>query len=412
MNKWIKIAFRNIVKNRRRSLVTLGAIAVGFAAVSIFKGYAANTYDGLRNSAIRGEGLGHLTIYKTGWLDKGHLDPEKYMMTRKETEGIIRLVEMEDSVILATPKIHLAGLVTNGSISTIFLAEGVVPENDRTIKGGILALRPVNGEMLSSKKPFGVEMAQDLAGLLDLKTGMDAVIMAGTLDGQMNALDITVAGVYDTGTPATNDKYIRLPFDYAQTLYDTDQAEQVVVLLDHWRHTEAMRERLSNRLSAAGYSCDIKTWEELSQFYNKVKYMFDMIFMFLFLIVLVIVVMSVINTMSMAVMERTREIGTLRALGLKRNGVGFLFAVEGALIGLLGSILGLILNLIAWAAISAASPTYIPPGVSSPVPLVVSLVPGFMGVLILFLILLSLLAAILPAARAARQNVVDALGHV
>ena len=94
--------------------------------------------------------------------------------------------------------------------------------------------------------------------------------------------------------------------------------------------------------------CEIKTWNELSLFYSKVKGMFDMIFMFLFIIVLVIVVMSVVNTMGMAVLERTREIGTLRALGLKRRGVGLLFAIEGAMIGLLGSILGVILNIIAW----------------------------------------------------------------
>ena len=75
----------------------------------------------------------------------------------------------------------------------------------------------------------------------------------------------------------------------------------------------------------------------------------DMIFMFLFLIVFVIVIMSIVNTMGMAVLERTREIGTLRALGLKRKGVRTLFAMEGALIGFFGSILGLILDISVWA---------------------------------------------------------------
>jgi putative ABC transport system permease protein len=140
--------------------------------------------------------------------------------------------------------------------------------------------------------------------------------------------------------------------------------------------------------------------------------MYNMIFLFIFFIVLIIVVMSIVNTMGMSVLERTREIGTLRALGLKRRGVALLFAIEGAMIGFIGSIFGILLNIIIWAIIRGVKPTYIPPGVSSPVPLVVNLIPSFLFMLIVFIVALSLLAAILPARYAAKKNVVDALGHV
>jgi putative ABC transport system permease protein len=412
MRQYIIIAFRNILKNKRRSFVTLLAIAVGFAAVSLFNGYTHNTYQGLRQSAVRGEGLGHLAIYKQGWLTNGTIEPDQYMLTKAEIQRIIEIVEEEDDVVLATPQIHLSGLVTNGQQSTIFLAKGVVPEDDRTIKGTYYAFRPIKGDTLTSKIPYGIEMSEDLANMLNLKPGDDAVVMAGTLDGQMNALDVTIRGLYDTGAAETNDKYIRLPFDYAQSLYDTEKAEQVIVLLDDWRQTEAARIRFLAKLASQNIACEIKTWDERSLFYNQVKQMFDMMFLFMFLIVLVISVMSVVNTMGMSVLERTREIGTLRALGFKRRGVTALFATEGALIGLLGSIVGFILNVIVWALIGYIEPSYIPPGNTTPVPLLVSLVPGFIGGLIIFLILLSLVAAIIPARRAARQNVVDALGHV
>lgn len=412
MIKWMKIALRNILKNRRRSFVTLLAIAVGFAAVSLFRGYADRTYWGLRQMAVRGEGLGHLTIYKKGWLEKGKINPDRYMISKNEIQRIIDMVEEEDDVILATPQIHISGLVSNGQTSTIFLANGVKPRDDKTIKGGWTAFSPVKGNSLSDEKTYGVEIAEDLAKFLDLKPGSDAVVMAPTLDGQMNALDMEVAGVYDTGSDATNDKFIRVPFAFAQSLYDTDKADRIVVLLDDWKKTELARKQLLTRLTEAGLQCEIRTWNELSLFYSKVKGMFDMIFMFLFVIVLVIVVMSVVNTMGMAVLERTREIGTLRALGLKRRGVGLLFAIEGGMIGLLGSIFGIVLNIVAWAIIRAVEPSYIPPGVSTRVSLSVNLVPQAMIMLVMFLVLLSLIAAILPARRAARQNVVDALGHV
>lgn len=412
MIKWIKIAFRNILKNRRRSFVTLLAIATGFAAVSLFRGYADNTYWGLRQMAVRGEALGHLTVYKEGWLNKGKIDPDRYLFSREEIQSIIEVVEEDDDVILATPQISISGLVSNGRTSAIFLANGVIPGDEKIIRGSWSAVRPVKGDGLSDARLYGVEMAEDLAGHLDLKPGSSGVVMASTLDGQMNALDIEVIGVYDTGSDATNDKYLRVPFAFAQSLFDTDKADRVVVLLDDWEKTEQARTVLLNRLSEAGLPCEIRTWNELSLFYSKVKGMFDMIFMFLFFIVLVIVVMSVVNTMGMAVIERTREIGTLRALGLKRRGVGFLFAVEGAMIGLIGSILGIVLNVGVWAIIRAVKPTYMPPGVSTPVSLMVNLVPQAMLILAVFLVVLSLIAAILPARRAAGQNVVNALGHV
>ncbi len=412
MMKWMKLAVRNILRNKRRSMVTLLAIGVGFAAISLFRGYVSNVYFGLRTSAIRGEGLGHLTIYKSGWLEKGKLDPERYMFSRAEIEKVVNLVQAKKEVVLATPQIQVTGIVSNGTISTIFIAQGVVPKDDKTIKGSWVLFRPIKGEGLDEKKAYGVEMAQDLAKYLNLTPGSDGVVMATTLSGQMNAMDIQVSGVYDSGSDATNDKFMRFTYPFAQSLVDTQGAERIVVLLDDWGKTEQMRRRLLAELNQAGLSCEIKTWNELSLFYSKVRGMFDMIFMFIFSIVLVIVVMSTVNTMGMAVLERTREIGTLRALGLKRRGVSMLFALEGGLLGLFGSLIGVILHTSAWAVIRTFSPTYTPPGISTPVPLIVDLVPQVLAVLMLSLIGLSLLAAIIPARRAARQNVVDALGHV
>ena len=412
MKKWIKLAVRNITRNKRRSAATLLAIGIGFAAITLFYGYTSNVYRSLRMSAIQGEGLGHLTIYKQGWLEKGKLDPERYMFSQAEIEKITRLAEEDKNVVLATPQIEVSGLVSNGSVSMIFIAQGVIPKDYTTIKGTWATMRPTAGESLSEKKPYGVEVARDLARYLNLGPGKDGVVMATTLGGQMNAMDMQVAGVYDSGSDATNDKYMRFTFDFARSLYDTRMAERIVVLLDDWRKTERMRSVLRTKLAGVGIESNIKTWDELSLFYTKVRGMFGMIFLFIFCIVLVIVVMSTVNTMGMAVLERTREIGTLRAFGLKRRGVSLLFALEGALLGLFGSLLGVALHLTVWAVIRRFPPTYTPPGLSSPVPLTVDLAPQALVALMFCLILLSLVAAILPARHAAGQRVVDALGHV
>jgi putative ABC transport system permease protein len=412
MIKWVRLALRNILRNKRRSLVTLLAIAVGFAAISLFRGYASSMYSGLKTMAIRGEGLGHLTIFKEGWREKGKLDPEKYMFSKAEIEKISKVVTGESEVVLATPQINLSGIASNGTVSTIFIAQGVVPRDDKIIKGGWTAFRPINGEGLDEKKSYGVEMAQDLAKFLNLAPGKDGVVMAPTLGGQMNAMDMNVSGVFDTASDATNDKYMRLSFNFAQSLLDTEKADRIVVLLKDTEKTEKMRTLLTAKLTSAGIACEIRTWNELSLMYSKVRGMMDMIFFFIFCIVLVIAVMSTVNTMGMAVLERTKEIGTLRALGLKRRGVSLLFAIEGGLLGLIGSLVGVALHTCVWAIIRGVGPTYTPPGVSTPVVLRVAFVPQTLILLGICLVVLSLIAAIMPARRAARQNIVNALGHV
>lgn len=412
MMKWIKLAVRNIFRNKRRSLVTLIAIGVGFAAISLYYGYIHGAYNGLRYMAIRGEGLGHLRINKAGWQEKGKMQPEQYMFSKAETQKIIKLVTEEKDVVLATPQIQVTGIATNGIVSTVFIAQGAIPKDDKTIKAEWAKFAPITGQTLSDEKRYGAEVAKDLARYLNYEPGKDGVVMAPTLSGQMNALDIQVVGVYDTGSDFSNDKFMRFNYDFAQSLLDTESAERIVVLLTGWKETERMRTILLAKLKAAGIGCEIRTWEELSLSFLKQKSMLDTMFMFLFTIVLVIVVMTTVNTMGMAILERTKEIGTLRALGLKRRGVSFLFALEGAFLGFLGSILGIILHTCVWALIEWHPPKYTPPGISMPVSLTVDMVPPMLFVLLLSFVLLSLFAAIIPARGAAKRNIVDSLGHV
>jgi putative ABC transport system permease protein len=409
---WMKLAVRNILRNRRRSFVTLLAIGVGFAAISLYYGYIHNVYNGLRYMSIHGEGLGNLRINKAGWQEKGKLEPEKYMFSKEDTQKIIKLVTEENSVILSTPQIQVTGIVTNGIASTVFIAQGIVPRDDKIIKGEWASNLPIKGQTLSEEKRYGVEIAKDLGNYLNLMPGKDGVVMAPTLSGQMNALDIQINGVYDSGSDFSNDKFMRFNFYFAQSLLDTQSAERIVVLLKDWKETERMRAILLKKLNTAGIGCEIRTWEELSLSFSKQKAFLDTMFMFLFSIVLVIVVITTVNTMGMAILERTREIGTLRALGLKRRGVSLLFALEGAFLGFFGSIMGIILHTCVWAIIRIHPPKYIPPGFSYPVSLTVDMVPTMLFVLLLSLVLLSLFSAIIPARRAARQNIVDALGHV
>ena len=420
MLKWVQLAFRNILRNKRRSFVTILAVGAGFTSISLYQGYIHNAYESLRWLAICGEGLGHLRINKAGWQAKGVLEPGNDWFSKEDTEKIIRLAKEEKNVVLVTPQMQVIGMVSNGLTSTVFIAQGVVPEDEKFIKNiwfenlGYIdkSYNEIVGEGLSAEKKFGVLIAKDLAAYLNMQPGSSGVVMAQTINGQMNAMDMQISGVYDTGNDFSNDKFMRFDFSFAQSLLDTQSAERILVLLNHWQETEKTRDLLLKKLSKAGIDCEIKSWDELSLGYSKMKSYLDTIFIFLFSIVLVIVVITTINTMGMAILERTREIGTLRALGLKRKGVNQLFALEGAFLGLCGSILGMILHTITWLIIRIFPLHYNPPGFSSPVAMRVDMVPWSLVVLSLCFVLLSTIAAIVPARRAAGRNIVDALGHV
>ena len=415
MLMWLTISLRNIIKNGRRSLMTVLAIALGYAAINLFQGYVHSTYEGLTNAAIHGEGLGHITIFKKGYLDQGKLHPEKFHFSKDEVGRISEIARREADVQLVTPRLSVSGILSNGRNSTIFIAEGLVPAEDKEIRGDLSKYTSFSGTYLDDKERAGVVIGSELAAMLDLKVGSDAVILSNTYSGMANALDAKISGIYNTGNTATNDKMLLMTFRHSQDLMDFSGAERLVVLLKDGRNGKnllSVMGRLQKNIAEAGFSVEMKTWNELSVFYKQVKNLFDMIFLFIFIIVLVIVVMSVVNTMSMSVMERTREIGTLRALGLKRVGVKALFATEGALLGFLGSALGSVIFFTVYALITAAHPTYVPPGSSNPVPLRVDLVWPVLVRTVLSLAFLALLAAYVPARRSAKMAIVDALGHI
>jgi putative ABC transport system permease protein len=173
-----------------------------------------------------------------------------------------------------------------------------------------------------------------------------------------------------------------------------------------------MRERLLNKLTAAGFDVELKTWQELSDFYNQVHGMFNIVFGFIFSIVLAVVLMSVANSMGMTVVERTREIGTLRAIGLKRSGVIRLFATESMLLTLIGCVVGLLIALLVRWGVNHANIFYIPPNSASPMPLLVDL--DVQRTIFTFILLgvVGTLAAYMPARRAAKKDIIEALGYV
>lgn len=405
----VAFAARNLLRNQRRTLVTLVSIAFGFTALALFAGYTKNTYLGLRNQAVYGELLGHLTISRKGLAEEGRLHPEKYLLTADDIARIAAKVKETEPQAKFAPRLAVNGLMSNGRVSTIFIAEGVAPEDMRDLRGPL-----VNASgMLDAGKAGGVTVSQGLAAILGLKDGDDGSLLASTLRGQANAVDAEIVDTFSTGNAGTNDKFMFMPLEQARALYDAaGRADRLTVVLPDIEKTNQERARVEAALKPLNMDLEVKTWVDLSVFYRQVKNLFDMIFSFLFSIVLVISVMALANVIGMNVVERTREIGALRSLGMRRAGIQRLFITEAFLLAVIGCALGFVLTIALRYGINAADITYIPPNSTNRVPLTVGLNLPLMGVVVLLLGSLGALAAWLPARRAARQPIIEALGHV
>jgi putative ABC transport system permease protein len=416
MGTWFKIAARNLLKNGRRSFFTILAIGLGFAAANIFGGFTTYIFTTMKDAYIYAQANGHLTIFKRGFLTHGKLEPVRYLLTQAEAQIIQEVLRDVPEVALVTARLDISGLLSNGKVSTIFVAAGRVPSHVQDINnhanGVVGQIKLYTGKPLQDDVSYGIGVSSELAQQLQLGLDSDTIAMAPTVDGQINALDAQVYQLFEAPLEVLNDKFMLVPLTFAQSLYNTSSVDRLTVLLQETRQTELLAPVISSTLARYGMDVEVHTWKELATIYVRAKHMFDVIFLFIFVIVSIIAIMSVINTISMAVMERIREIGTLRALGVKRQGIVHLFAIESALLGMFGSMLGIGLTLIVWLILHLVQPSWIPPMIVRRIPLEVHLVPVYMLLSTTVLVAVSVGATIFPARKAARLAVVDALGHV
>lgn len=405
----LALGWRNLLRNARRSMAVAASIAIGFAAVVLFAGYMQMVYRGLSDQAIYGELIGHVTLSKRGLATEGRLHPEKYLLTRDDIQRITQAVRAAHPELFIAPRLAISGMLSNGRASTIFIAEGVDAADMQVLRGP----RSMASGALRADQPGGVTLADGLAGVLGLRDADPAAVLVSTIHGQANASDVSVADIFSTGNAGTSDKFMFMPLSLAQSLADAEGRADRLTLLSRkgMPDVEVLRD-IAIALRDTGLDLEIRSWEEMSAFYRQVKVMFDMIFGFLLAIVLTIVVMSVANAMSMGVIERTREIGTLRAIGMQRSMVIRMFSVEALLLVMLGCLLGLVIAGAARYGVNAAGIRYLPPNSTDPVLLLIGFDMPKTIVAVMALVLLGVTAAFLPAARAARRAITESLGHV
>jgi putative ABC transport system permease protein len=400
----LKLAFRNIFRNRMRTALTLAAIVSGVCAIILSGGFVEDVFVQLRESTIRSQ-LGHLQIFRKGYLEYGRREPSRYLIEHpQKLTGAIQRVPHVRSVMT---RVSFSGLANNGRADLPIVGEGVEPGKEARLG---TATTLVSGRQLQDTDTFGTVIGEGVAAALQLRPGSILNLMVTTPDGALNTIEFEVVGVFRTFSKEYDDRAVRIAQAAAQELLFTPAIHNVVVLLDDTGATDEVVAAIRARLGAQGY--EVRPWHELADFYNKTVALYKRQFGALQAIILVMLVLSVASTVNMVVYERTGEFGTLLALGLRRQQIFRLVLIENTLLGLLGGLLGVASGFALAALITHIGlPMPPPPGSNTGYTASIRMVPWVFAVAAVTGVLAASVAAVLPGRRAARLPVVEALRH-
>jgi putative ABC transport system permease protein len=463
----IRLAIRNISRNRRRSIMTASLVAMGALALLMFGAFTTYIFAGLETGLVqRG---GHLAVYRSGYFLFGPGNPAAYGID--DYQAVIQAISADPVLTglinVITPTQAVVGIAGNfsggASASKTFFGIGLVgadqeamrqwnehgagrpyvPDNrlsdpaaSRGLIGrGVARMLGLCGALHVPNCPVPPPLAETAStvppldpALADLAHAEQATqpaageapqidLLSATANGAPNIVSLEVAGVDTQSVKELDDNYVAMPLALAQQLVYGRGEHKVTGIVLQLHRTEDVATagaRLLSLITERKLPLEVRDFRELNPFFVQVVALFSLIFLFLALIMVMIVLFAVVNTMTMNVLERTAEIGTVRAMGVRRASIRRLFLAEGAVLGCLGASLGVVVAFVAILLVNHGGMMWTPPGNTDPIPFQLAWPtrPVLLFGTWLGLVLVATLATLPPANRAARSRIVDALRHV
>jgi putative ABC transport system permease protein len=398
----IKLALRNIARQKAHTAMTLAAVVMGVAGLILVGGWVADIFVQLAEALIHSQS-GHVQVYTKGYYAGGSRSPEKYLIG--EPDGVKRRIARTNGVDAVMARLNFSGLLSTGRSDVPVVVEGVEPGKEAAL-GTFVTI--AGGRNLADTDAFGVVVGRGVAEALKIKPGDHVTLLANTLEGALNTVDLEVIGVFQTFSNDYDARALKIPLVAAQDLLGKAAANAIVVSLKKTADTERIAALLESELG--GERMEVKRWTELNDFYDKAVALYSRQFGVLQFIALVMVILSVANSVNMSVFERTGEFGTMMALGNRRRKVSQLIVVESLLLGLIGSALGVAVGVLLALAISAIGiPMPPPPNANVGYRAAVQIIPEVLLTSLCIGVAATVVAALFPAARVSRTPVVDAL---
>ena len=409
MKNIVKIAFRNLVRSGRRSILTASLITVGVMFVLIYASLAGS-FKAYMVGQVTDSMLGHIQIHRKGYVASVDNLPLDKNLNQKQLAKVTELLDENPYIESYTFRLKLGAMFSNYVASTSLRLTGIDPENEAATLP-LFASR-VQGSSAGALQEGNIFVPELVAKGMKVGKGDTIVLVATNLKGSVNGLNFKVAGMVEPiSGPGGRDGYIHI--NDVKKLLRLDQAEvsEVVIRLKDVANLEkAMKSlqplrEMKNQKDKPVF--ELHSWKKLSPFYNIVK-MLDLMDISIKIILISIVLISILNVMVMSVYERIKEIGTIAAMGTSPATITKLFLTEGLMLGVFGTVVGSVLS---WVIVVIVNTIGISYSFGRQSDLVLNPVLHLNEVLIIssIVILISLIASISPAMKAANLNPVDAL---
>ncbi len=414
MMRILAIALRNLMRYRRRTLLTTLLITIGVVAVLLFVA-VSSSFKSMMIGQITDSMLGHLQIHKKGYVSSIDNLPLHLNMPPKMVDKVSEALAEIDEVEAWSPRVKLGAMFSNFTETTNIRLNGVDPVRESQISPD-LRKRFISGGGGALVEKGRILVPELIAKGMKVKVGDPVVLVANNKDGSVNGMNFVVQGLLEgISGPGGRDGYIHLDDARALLRMDDHEVSEIAVRLKDLDHIETARRQLQASIGILKNKkgkpvFEIHPWEKLSPFSNIAK-MIDLMTLFIKIMLVSIVLISVMNVMIMAVYERIREIGTIAAMGTSPGSIRGLFIAEGFFLGLLGAVIGVFLSLGLVTVFRYAGITF-DFGRQKGLLLQPEIALGDATLAAVMVIIVAILASLQPAWKASRMDPIDALRHV
>ena len=409
MTLYLRLAWRNLWRHRRRTLIVVIAIGLTLGLMMWYDGLIGGFNEAIYGNAIRVLG-GNIQIHAPGYGAEVNQLP---LLPLTNDQALVQAAEAQSQVMAATRRINTGGMATTREGAFGVTIVGVEPEKEAPVS--LWAQKVAAGRYLTAADTDMVYIGRGLATAMDVAVGDRFTLAGRALHQQMRSRTMTVAGIYDLGMPDLEKQTVYITLGEAQSLYGLEgQVTEIAVFLKQIGEEPAVMNALRPSLAGAEITSWQTSFPELEQALATKGGAMNVFSV----IIMVIVAIGILNLLLMAIYERTREIGILGALGLKPFQISILFVLEGFLMGLVGVVVGVALGLLINGALGRVGMDFNQfTSLSSYMALISGKIYPTLGVdklpqRALMVLIITTLAALYPAHEAAQREPAEALHYV